>query len=87
MDSVVFHVTVVACGSATGFVVPPVFRPPGETGSAITMTESGFMNKVLFASWLPFFTTAVPTSIRRPLLFIMDGCGTPHFRAYRSGCN
>lgn len=55
-----FHLPILACGSAAGFVVPPVFFLPGITvrlgilngcsipGAAVTTTSSGFMNGFLF---------------------------------------
>jgi len=83
-----FHLTIVACGSAEGFVVPPLFVLPGKTvwlnilegcdvpGAAVTTTESGFMNHGLFQRWLAFFAAAIPTPVRRPLVLIMDGCAS-----------
>ncbi|RLN31641.1 hypothetical protein BBJ28_00026272 [Nothophytophthora sp. Chile5] len=83
-----FHLSIVACASASGLVVPPVFILPGKTvrltvmdgcsisAAAVTTTESGFMNGELFLSWLAFFAAAVPASIKRPLLLIMDGCSS-----------
>ncbi|GMF44616.1 unnamed protein product [Phytophthora fragariaefolia] len=64
-----FHLTIVACGSTSGFAVPPVFIVPGKTvqldvldtcsvpGVAITTTESGFMNSTLFET-LPIVQAA-----------------------------
>ncbi|EGZ12811.1 hypothetical protein PHYSODRAFT_334665 [Phytophthora sojae] len=55
-----FHLTIVACGSAAGFVVPPAFILPGKTvssrllenceapGAAVSSSPSGFMNTELF---------------------------------------
>jgi hypothetical protein len=86
--SVNFHLTVVACGSAAGVLVPPLFILPGVTvkltvldgckvpGAAVTTTSSGFMNGALFIEWLRFFTASVPTNIKRPLLLIIDGCSS-----------
>ncbi|KAE8877262.1 hypothetical protein PF005_g6598 [Phytophthora fragariae] len=34
------------------------------------------MTPPLFARWLPFFSDAVPTPIKRPLLLVMDGCAS-----------
>ncbi|GMG15328.1 unnamed protein product [Phytophthora fragariaefolia] len=83
-----FHLTVVACGSTSGFAVPPVFIVPGNTarlhvldtcgvpGAAITTTESSFMNTTLFETWIQVFANSVPSPIRRPLVFVMDGCSS-----------
>ncbi|GMG17529.1 unnamed protein product [Phytophthora fragariaefolia] len=83
-----FHLTIVACGSASGFAVPPVFIVPGKTvrldvldtcsapSAAITTTESGFTNSTLFETWIQFFANSVPSPIRRPLVLVMDGCSS-----------
>lgn len=83
-----FHLTIVACGSAAGFVIPPAFVLPGKTvspgllenceakGAVVTTSASGFMNTTLFERWLKFFASAVPDSIARPLVLILDGCGS-----------
>ncbi|EGZ25406.1 hypothetical protein PHYSODRAFT_484653, partial [Phytophthora sojae] len=54
-----FHMTIIACGSAAGFIVPPVFILPGKTvsldilkgaevdGAGITSTPSGFEHGVV----------------------------------------
>ncbi|GMF39915.1 unnamed protein product [Phytophthora fragariaefolia] len=83
-----FHPTTIACGSASGFVVPPVFIVPGKTvwldvldtcsvsRAAITTTESSFMNATLFETWIKVFTNSAPSPIRRPLVLVMDGCSS-----------
>jgi len=83
-----FHLSIVACASAAGFVVPPLFIFPGDRvelqmlqdcaipGAAVTTTEKAFMNAWLFEQWLPVFANAVPTPIKRPLLLVMDGCAS-----------
>ncbi|KAE9347477.1 hypothetical protein PR003_g6911 [Phytophthora rubi] len=82
-----FHMSIVACGSAAGFVVPPLYILPDKsveenileadkTGAAMTTAESGFMNNWLFIRWLKFFSEHVPATIQRPLLLIMDGCSS-----------
>lgn len=83
-----FHLTIVACASASGAVTPPVFVLPGKLvkvdilvgcdleGAAVTTTPSGFMNMALFSSWLRFFSASVPASVKRPILLIMDGCSS-----------
>ncbi|KAE8956562.1 hypothetical protein PR001_g31691, partial [Phytophthora rubi] len=87
-----FHLTIVACGSAAGFVVPPAFILPGKTvssqllenceapGAAVSTSPSGFMNTELFEVWLQFFADAVPDSVQRPLVLILDGCAS-HYSA------
>ena len=83
-----FHLTIVGCGSAAGFVVPPLFILPGVTvkldvldecdvhGAAATTTSSGFMNSGLFSSWIRFFACSVPMPIKRPLVLVLDGCSS-----------
>ncbi|KAE8957546.1 hypothetical protein PR001_g31333, partial [Phytophthora rubi] len=83
-----FHLTLVACGSAAGFMVPPLFVLPGSTvklqvlggcdvpGFAVTTSSSCFMNGFLFIEWLRFFSDSVPSDVQRPLLLIMDGCSS-----------
>ncbi|KAJ0398588.1 hypothetical protein P43SY_003194 [Pythium insidiosum] len=82
-----FHLSLVACASAAGFVVPPLFVLPGERvnrtlldecsipDATITTTTSGFVKKnaALVASWLTWFAASVPATVRRPLVLIMDG--------------
>ncbi|KAE9047448.1 hypothetical protein PR003_g1823 [Phytophthora rubi] len=80
-----FHLTVVACGNAAGFVVSPAFILPGKTvssqlmancvapGAAVTTSPLGFMNMELFEEWLHFVSRSVPASIPRPLVLILDG--------------
>ncbi|KAG2771170.1 hypothetical protein PC116_g22793 [Phytophthora cactorum] len=85
-----FHMATIACGSASGFVVPPVFILPGKTvkldilkgcqvpGATVTATPSGFLSMELFKSWLNFFSfsDSVPTTVKRPLILVMDGCSS-----------
>ncbi|KAE9200906.1 hypothetical protein PF004_g18861 [Phytophthora fragariae] len=83
-----FHMTTIACGSAAGFVVPPVFILPGKTvsldilqgvevpGAGVTGTPTGFLNMELFELWLSIFAAAVPPTVKRPLILVMDGCGS-----------
>ncbi|GMF50525.1 unnamed protein product [Phytophthora fragariaefolia] len=86
--SVNFHFSMVACGSASGFVVPPAFILPGKTvewdilkgcevpGATVTTSPSGFINTSLFERWLHFFDKSVPSSVKRPLVLVLDGCGS-----------
>jgi hypothetical protein len=83
-----FHLSFVACGSAAGFVVPPLFILPGERvdnvvldgcdipGAAVTTTEKAIMTAPLFRRWLEFFADAVPSPVIRPLLLLIDGCAS-----------
>ncbi|KAG2776097.1 hypothetical protein PC116_g22458 [Phytophthora cactorum] len=83
-----FHLTIVACGSAVGFVIPPAFVLPGKTvtsrllegcevtGAAVATSPSGFMNSALFEEWLQCFADSVPASVKRPLVLILDGCAS-----------
>ncbi|KAK1931854.1 Tigger transposable element-derived protein 1 [Phytophthora citrophthora] len=88
--SMSFHLSFVACGSAGGNAVPPLFILPGERvdiyileecsipGAAVTTTGKAFMTARLFTRWLVFFSEAVPDNINRPIVLIMDGCSS-HF--------
>lgn len=75
-----FHLSIVACGSAAGYVGPPAFIFPGQSvkldildncmvpGAAVTTTSTGFMIESLFEEWLSLFSRAVPDDVSRPLL-------------------
>ncbi|RHY36706.1 hypothetical protein DYB38_011921, partial [Aphanomyces astaci] len=79
-----FHLSIVACGSADGTLLPPVFLLPGDTvervlgvdccipSAKITTSPKGFMNEDLFRTWLEFFGAAVDVSIKRPILLSGD---------------
>ncbi|KAJ0391781.1 hypothetical protein P43SY_004850 [Pythium insidiosum] len=70
-----FHLSLVACASAAGFVVPPLFVLPGERvnrtlldecsipDATVTTTTSGFVSTALFASWLTWFAENVQETI------------------------
>ncbi|GMF44256.1 unnamed protein product [Phytophthora fragariaefolia] len=85
--SVNSHLSIVACGSDSGFVVPPALILPGKTiewdilkgcevpGATVTTSPSGFINTSLFERWLHFFAKSVPSSVKRPLVLVLDGCG------------
>ncbi|KUF93002.1 serine/threonine-protein kinase nek3 [Phytophthora nicotianae] len=86
--SVNFHLSIVACGSAAGFVVPPMYILPGKTvewdimdecgasSAAVTTSPSGFINTYMFQRWLHFLDKSVPSTIKRPLLLVLDGCSS-----------
>lgn len=88
-----FHLTIFACASAAGFVVPPLFILPGQRvnidllsecrvpGASVTTTESGFINGEVFSAWLPFFAGSVPLDVPQPLVLILDGCSS-HFSGH-----
>eukprot|EP00644_Phytophthora_capsici_P013953 jgi/Phyca11/120080/e_gw1.40.428.1 len=84
-----FHLSIVACGSASCFVVPPLFILPGKRvetelleqcsihGAAVTTTPKAFMTATLFAKLIVFFfALSVPTPVKRPLLLVIDGCSS-----------
>jgi transposase len=85
-----FHLTIVACASAAGLVIPPLFILPGQRvrmdllsecrvpGASVTTTVSGFINGDVFSAWLPFFAGSVPLDVPRPLVLVLDGCSS-HF--------
>ena len=70
-----FHMTIVACVAATGFVVPPLFIVPGQRlnqdtmdacsipGSTMTVASKGFMNAKIFIQWLMHFECNVPGDV------------------------
>lgn len=80
-----FHLSIVACGSAAGVVIPPMFILPGERVSCnvldacevvdatVTTTNTGFINGFIFKRWLRWFNGHIPDSIQRPVVLVMDG--------------
>lgn len=80
-----FHLTIVACASAAGLVIPPTFLLPGERvrreildacavpDAVVTTTKTGFINGSTFETWLRWFASHVPDDIQRPLVLVMDG--------------
>jgi len=77
------HLTITACVSATGFVVPPLFVVEGKRlnrdvmdacsifGSTITTSPKGFMNSGIFLKWLEHFEQNVPGEVNRPLIWCL----------------
>ncbi|OQR83437.1 hypothetical protein ACHHYP_14711 [Achlya hypogyna] len=67
-----FHLTCVACVSASGLVIPPLLILPGQglpisethgalaelPAAAVTGSSSGFVNADIFSDWLEFFASA-----------------------------
>ena len=88
-----FHLTIVACVSASGFAVPPLYIVPGQhlnhdlmdgcsfPGSSTTTGCKGFMNSNIFLKWLEHFECNVPGSIKRPLVLVYDGYGSHYNEA------
>ena len=82
------HLTIAACVSGIGFVVPPLFIVPGKRlnrdlmdaceihGSTICTAPKGFMNSSVFLRWLEHFERTVPGSVKRPLVLVYDGYGS-----------
>lgn len=80
-----FHLTVVACSSASGFTVPPLFILSGKRldrdlldaccvhGAKVTTADAGFINAHIFQEWIQHFAVSVPSPIRRPLMLVLDG--------------
>ncbi|TYZ61066.1 hypothetical protein PybrP1_006066 [[Pythium] brassicae (nom. inval.)] len=80
-----FDLTLVACGSASGELLPPLFIVPGKRlnrdvlaaadfpGARVTTADAGFMTTAIMREWLVAFAADVPTPVRRPLILVLDG--------------
>lgn len=80
-----FHLSVMACGSASGHVIPPLFILPGQrvprnlmaccsvAGARVTCTDTGFINRATFLRWVEMFSNSVPNSVPRPPVLLFDG--------------
>ncbi|KAF0711074.1 hypothetical protein AaE_012276 [Aphanomyces astaci] len=78
-----FHLSIVACVSASGSILPPLFLFPGETverilsaecsveGATISTSPKGFMNEDIFKAWITHFSSCL--TVQRPVLLIFDG--------------
>ena len=78
--------TIMACVSASGYVLPPMmiyprkkavpdnFREGAYPNTLFESSESGWMNGNIFIKWFNFFVENIPPS--RPVLLIMDGHGS-----------
>jgi len=78
------HVSIVACTSAAGAVLP-LFILLGATlhsdvvkactieGASMTTTGKGFINGVVFVQWLRRFSSQVPSTVKRPIVLVCDG--------------
>nr|CCA20971.1 PREDICTED: similar to conserved hypothetical protein [Albugo laibachii Nc14] len=83
-----FHLTMVACVFADGFVVPPAFIVPGKrlnrnvldactiSGATTKTSESGFMTTCIMREYIAAFALAVPLPIKRPLILVLDGASS-----------
>ncbi|OQR82253.1 hypothetical protein ACHHYP_16324 [Achlya hypogyna] len=79
------HISYVACVSATGLLVPPLFILPGArvtedialaanvSDCRVTCSEKGLINCEIFFEWLVMFHEAVPPSVARPLVLTFGG--------------
>ena len=74
--------TVIACGSASGFVLPPMIIFPrvrvseglkanAPPGSYLAAQKKGWVTKELYLKWFRFFIEQIPPT--RPVLLIQDG--------------
>jgi len=82
-----YHLSFVACVSASGHVVPPLMLIPGQRlpidetrealatlpSAAVTGTPKGYINSEAFNEWLQFFSNAIPGNVARPILLTFDG--------------
>ncbi|RHY25875.1 hypothetical protein DYB32_008720 [Aphanomyces invadans] len=87
------HVTIVACVGADGTKIPPLFVLPGDRvstsvcdnlsipGAAVTTSMKGWTNSFICRKWLTMLSDAVPSSVARPILLIVDGCSS-HYSDY-----
>ena len=82
------QITVVACASATGHVIPPMVIFEGKnlkrewlhnevTGTVYAMSDKGWINAPLFNEWFNHFLRHAPPG--RPLLLLLDGHST-HYK-------
>lgn len=69
--------TVVACGSASGYVIPPMiifpqvrippkFQANAPPGSLLAGQKKGWVNSALYLQWFKFFISNLPPA--RPIL-------------------
>ena len=74
--------TIVACGSASGHVIPPMIifprvRVPSHfaadcpPGSLLAAQKKGWVTSELYLKWFKFFIQQIPPA--RPILLIQDG--------------
>nr|CCA14821.1 PREDICTED: similar to ENSANGP00000028549 putative [Albugo laibachii Nc14] len=82
-----FHLALVACVSASGSCLPPLFLLPGQClnrdmlskcsvpGATVTVAPKALTNQAtfVFVKWLEHFAANVPSCVIQPLLLIYDG--------------
>ena len=77
--------TIVACGSASGYILPPMIIFPrvrvsealkvsAPPGSMIAAQKKGWITAELYLKWFKFFLEHIPPA--RPVLLIQDGCSS-----------
>ena len=77
--------TIVACGSASGYILPPMIIFPrvrvsealkvsAPLGSMIAAQKKGWITGELYLKWFRFFLEQIPPA--RPVLLIQDGCSS-----------
>nr|CCA15546.1 19.5g1 protein putative [Albugo laibachii Nc14] len=83
-----FHLTMVVCMCADGFVVQPAFIVPGMRlnrdvldasnicGATITTSEAGSMTTYITREYIAAFALAVLLPIKRPLALVFDGASS-----------
>nr|CCA19915.1 hypothetical protein ALNC14_060580 [Albugo laibachii Nc14] len=85
-----FHLTLVACVSASGSCLPPLFLLPGQclnrdilskcsvSGATVAVAPKALTSQAtfVFIKWLEHFAANVPSFVIRPLLLIYDGCAS-----------
>lgn len=83
-----FHATALVCVSAAGEIVAPLLILPNKLVKRSVLSgceienlglfgsPKGWVNPAMFTEWLGSFAASVPTSVKRPLLLIMDGCSS-----------
>ena len=77
--------TIVACGSASGYILPPIIVFPrvrvsealkasAPPGSIVAAQKKGWITAELYLKWFRFFLEQIPPT--RPILLIPDGCSS-----------
>lgn len=81
------NVTVMCCMNAAGGYIPPMFIYPrkrmspiletgGPIGAIYCCSDNGWMNQVLFLSWLEHFNKHAKPSLADPVLLVCDNHGS-----------
>ena len=86
-----FLLTLVACVSALGSCLPPLFLLPVQRlnrdilsecivpGATFAVAPKASINQAIFVKWLGYFVESVPSSVARSLPLIYDGFAS-HYR-------